>query len=178
GWRHPSSHADAAFDIAFLQHVTQLAEKAKFDFLFLGVLTAPYTGIINSTVAGKAGASAADDAATTDAAEGWFQANSAGSGPYVLKSYAADDELRFSRNDNFWGKKPAIAEIVIDETADAVSQAQALQSGAADIAMQIDPDTAKTVATPELTLETVPSYNFIYVMFSPGAAGNKVPLTK
>lgn len=145
---------------------------------FLGVLTAPYTGIINSMVAGKAGASAADDAATTDAAEGWFQANSAGSGPYVLKSYAADDELRFSRNDNFWGKKPAIAEIVIDETADAVSQAQALQSGAADIAMQIDPDTAKTVEAAELTLETVPSYNFIYVMFSPGAAGNKVPLTK
>lgn len=36
GWRHPSSRVDAAFDIAFLQHVTQLAEEAKFDFLFLG----------------------------------------------------------------------------------------------------------------------------------------------
>ncbi|MGI2035525.1 NtaA/DmoA family FMN-dependent monooxygenase [Rhizobium panacihumi] len=36
GWRMPSSKADAAFDIEFLQYVTQLAEKAKFDFLFLG----------------------------------------------------------------------------------------------------------------------------------------------
>jgi FMN-dependent oxidoreductase (nitrilotriacetate monooxygenase family) len=36
GWRMPTSHASAAFDIEFLQHVTQIAERAKFDFLFLG----------------------------------------------------------------------------------------------------------------------------------------------
>jgi alkanesulfonate monooxygenase SsuD/methylene tetrahydromethanopterin reductase-like flavin-dependent oxidoreductase (luciferase family) len=36
GWRYPSSHAAAAFDIEFLQQVTQLVERAKFDFLFLG----------------------------------------------------------------------------------------------------------------------------------------------
>lgn len=36
GWRMPSSHASAAFDIEFLQQVTQAAERAKFDFLFLG----------------------------------------------------------------------------------------------------------------------------------------------
>ena len=36
GWRYPSSYAAAAFDIEFLQQVTQLVERAKFDFLFLG----------------------------------------------------------------------------------------------------------------------------------------------
>ncbi|QJU57367.1 NtaA/DmoA family FMN-dependent monooxygenase [Sphingomonas sp. AP4-R1] len=36
GWRMPGSHAEAPFDIEFLQHVTQIAERAKFDFLFLG----------------------------------------------------------------------------------------------------------------------------------------------
>lgn len=36
GWRWPTSHAAAAFDIEFLQKVTQAAERAKFDFLFLG----------------------------------------------------------------------------------------------------------------------------------------------
>ena len=36
GWRMPGSHAAAAFDIEFLQQVTQIAERAKFDFLFLG----------------------------------------------------------------------------------------------------------------------------------------------
>jgi len=145
---------------------------------FLGVLTAPYTVVVDREEAMANGATADADAATTDKAEGWFHSHSAGSGPYVLKNYAADDELRFARNEKFWGEKPAIAEIVIDQVGEAVSQAQMLQSGAADIAMQIDPDTAKTINSPDIVLETVPSYNFIYVAFSPGAEGNKVPLTK
>lgn len=143
---------------------------------FIGILAAPYTGIINSEVAAANGASAGTDAATADKAETWFLANSAGSGPYVLDTYRPDDELRFRANDKFWGPAPAIKEIVIDQSADAVSQAQMLQSGAADIAMQVDPDTAETIASPDLTIETVPSYNFIYVMFSPGAAGNQTLL--
>ncbi len=36
GWRMPTAHETAPFDIEFLQHVTQIAERAKFDFLFLG----------------------------------------------------------------------------------------------------------------------------------------------
>lgn len=143
---------------------------------FMGILAAPYVGIINSDVATENGASAGEDAATADQAETWFLANSAGSGPYVLDTYRPDDELRFVRNENYWQDAAPIGEIVIDQVADAVSQAQMLQSGQADIAMQVDPDTASTINSPDITIETVPSYNFIYVMFSPGAEGNQVPL--
>jgi peptide/nickel transport system substrate-binding protein len=144
---------------------------------FIGILTAPYTIVVNSDAAIEAGAQAGTDAATTDNAEAWFLNNSAGSGPYALDTYRVDDELRFARNDSYWRDAPPIAEIVIDETADAVSQAQMLQSGAADIAMQIDPTTAGTIDSDEVVIELVPSYNFIYVAFSPGAEANRVPLT-
>jgi peptide/nickel transport system substrate-binding protein len=66
---------------------------------------------------------------------------------------------------------------VIRQTKDAVSQAQMLESGAADIAMQVDPDTAKSISSDEITVEMVPSFNFVYVALSPGAKGNQVPLT-
>ncbi|KQW72807.1 xenobiotic compound monooxygenase A subunit [Phenylobacterium sp. Root77] len=36
GWRMPTALETAPFDIEFLQSVTQIAEAAKFDFLFLG----------------------------------------------------------------------------------------------------------------------------------------------
>lgn len=36
GWRFASSQLDAPYNIEHLQHVTQIAERAKFDFLFLG----------------------------------------------------------------------------------------------------------------------------------------------
>jgi peptide/nickel transport system substrate-binding protein len=143
---------------------------------FIGILAAPYVGIINSDVASENGAVAGEDASSADQAETWFLANSAGSGPYVLDTYRPDDELRFRVNEKYWGEAPPIKEIVIDQAADAVSQAQMLQSGAADIAMQVDPDTAATINSPDITIKTVPSYNFIYVMFSPGAADVPVPL--
>ncbi|MFD9333691.1 NtaA/DmoA family FMN-dependent monooxygenase [Streptomyces sp. NPDC060028] len=36
GWRHPDARADAAYDIALIQEVSAQAERAKFDFVFLG----------------------------------------------------------------------------------------------------------------------------------------------
>jgi peptide/nickel transport system substrate-binding protein len=144
---------------------------------FLGVLTAPYTGVINSDVAAAGGATADAEAATKDTSEAWFLENSAGSGPFVLATYRPDDELRLKRNDAYWGTAPAIGEVVIKQTKDAVAQAQMLESGAADIAMQIDPDTAKTITSDNVVVTTAPSFNFVYVALSPGAKDNKVPLS-
>jgi len=144
----------------------------------LGILSAPYTGIINSKLASANGANANDDAATSDTSDTWFLSNSAGSGAFTLDSYKADDNLRFKRNDNFWGKKPAAAVVIMKQTADAVTQAQMLGSGTADIAMQVDPDTAKNIQDPNIVFETIPSFNFVYVAFSPVAEGSPVPLTR
>jgi peptide/nickel transport system substrate-binding protein len=144
---------------------------------FLGILAASYAGIINSKLASANGATATPDAAASDKADTWFLAHSAGSGPFVLDSYKADDELRLSRNEAYWGKKPAAASIIMKQTADAVTQAQMLQSGAADIAMQIDPDTAKTITDPNLVFKTVPSFNFVYLALNPTVKGLPVELT-
>jgi peptide/nickel transport system substrate-binding protein len=144
---------------------------------FLGILNAPYTGISNSDVVIEQGAKSDEGADASDSAESWFLDHSAGSGPYVLVSYRPDDELRLQRNDSYWGEAPAMREIVIKHTKDAVTQAQMLETGAADIAMQIDPDTAKTISSPDVTVKTVPSFNFVYVALSPGSTLNKVPLT-
>jgi peptide/nickel transport system substrate-binding protein len=145
---------------------------------FLGILTAPYTGVINSDVAIANGANANADADQSDTSEPWFLANSAGSGPYMLAGYKADDELRFKANPNYKRSRVGIGEIVIKETKDAVAQAQLLASGDADIAMQIDPDTAKTIQGDKVSISSVPSYNFVYVAISPGAKGNTVKLSK
>jgi peptide/nickel transport system substrate-binding protein len=144
----------------------------------LGILSAPYTGIINSKLASANGANANEDASTSDTADAWFLSNSAGSGPFTLESYKADDNLRFKRNDNFWGNKPAAAVVIMKQTADAVTQAQMLGSGTADIAMQIDPDTAKSIQDPNIVFRTIPSFNFVYVALSPVAEGSPVPLTR
>jgi peptide/nickel transport system substrate-binding protein len=145
---------------------------------FLGILAAPYTSVINSDVASKNGANAAEGADSSDTADTWFQSNSAGSGPFVLKGYRPDSELRLVRNDNYWrNDKAKVGEVVISETKDAVTQAQRLERGDVDIAMQIDPDTAKNVPTDDITIKSVPSFNFVYLAVSPGAKNLPVPFT-
>lgn len=144
---------------------------------FLGKMSAPYSAVMNADVVIANGGDASAEAASKDTAEAWLLANSAGSGAFVLETYRPDDELRLARNQNYWRTKPAASAVVIREVQDAVAQAQLLQSGGADIAMQIDTDTAETIKDDTVVMEFVPSYNFIYVALSPGAEANKVPLT-
>ena len=174
---NPSFMMDGVESLEATDAHTLVVKLAAPNSEFLGILTAPYTGVINSDVAAENGANANADAETTDQSEAWFLANSAGSGPFTLATYRPDDELRLKRNDNYWRGKPAVGEIVIRETKDAVSQAQMLESGDADIAMQIDPDTAKNISSPDVTIESVPSFNYVYLALSPGAKSNPVKLT-
>lgn len=136
---------------------------------FVGSLTAPYAGIINSDVVAEHGGDAGEDASTKDTAEQWLLANSAGAGPFVLESYSPSHELRLKRNDNYWGKKPAVGEFIFLQSKDAVSQTQLLESGSADIAMQVDPTTAKNITNENIVVETKPSFNMVYLAISPGA---------
>lgn len=147
------------------------------DSEFLGKVIAPYAGVVNSDVAMAQGAKATKEDAASDSAEPWFLAHSAGSGPYTLESYSPNDELRLKRNDKYWDTSAAIDEIIIKQTKDSVAQAQALESGDVDIAMQIAPDTASMIRSDDVAVESVPSYNFIYMALSPGAKANEVPLS-
>jgi peptide/nickel transport system substrate-binding protein len=52
-----------------------------------------------------------------------------------------------------------------------------LQSGSVDIAMQIDPDTAKSLEGSSAIVEKVPSYNFVYIALSPGAKATPIDMT-
>ena len=144
---------------------------------FLNKVSAPYAGIINAEVAEANGAVSGDGAAEGDQSEQWFLANSAGSGPFTLANYAPENELRLARNDSYWGEAPAFSEVVVTQIQDAVSQAQALETGQVDIAMQIDPDTATSIRSPDVTTEVVPSFNFVYIGFIPGATGMAEVLT-
>ncbi|WP_339757105.1 ABC transporter substrate-binding protein [uncultured Hoeflea sp.] len=143
---------------------------------FVGSLTAPYAGIINSDVVAEHGGDAGADASTKDTAEQWLLTNSAGAGPYVLESYSPSHELRLKRNDNYWGQKPAVSEFIFLQSKDAVSQTQLLESGSADIAMQVDPTTAKNITNENVTVETQPSPNMVYIALSPGAKNMAHPL--
>lgn len=144
---------------------------------FLNQAAAGFLGIINSDVAMANGALADETTAEKDTSETWFLSNSVGSGPFVLAAYEPNAELRLARNENYWRTKPAVPEVIFRQVKDAVAQAQMLQSGEVDIAMQIDPETAKSLEGTSAVVEKVPSYNFVYIALSPGAKATPIDMT-
>ena len=135
---------------------------------FLAQVNAPYLGIMEKSVAEANGATLDPN---TDKAEEWFLSNSAGSGPFSLDSYALGDSLVLNRNDSYWGTPANFPQVVIKETPQAVTQRQQLEEGAVDIAMQLSADVADGLSNPDVTVEKVPSFNYVYLALSPGAKG-------
>lgn len=141
---------------------------------FFNITTASYMGIINSDVASENGATADADAATTDKAENWFLENSAGSGQYVLDTYAEGSQLVMDRNDKYWGDKAAFSKVTIKEVTDPSAQLQQLQQGDIDVAMNLSFDALDQVENDDkLSVSVEPTPNFIYVALSPGKAGGE-----
>lgn len=171
----------ASFLMADLESVdtpdaqTVVANLSRPNSEFLATTAAPYTGIINSDVARENDAVEGADAATADKAGSWFQSNSAGSGPYVLDEYATDELLRLTENTEHWQDDDVISEVILQQVSGAVTQAQQLQSNEADIAMQIDVNTAKTLDGSDVVTKSLPSFNFFYLALSPGSDPNLTP---
>jgi peptide/nickel transport system substrate-binding protein len=135
---------------------------------FVGIAAAPYMAVVDRNVAEAAGIRAEGEVAQ-DGGDRWFGENSAGSGPFTLARYRPNDELRLARNANYWRDAPAFAEVVIRQAAGAAVQGQLLASGGADIALQLDTETARALPRDRATVQVLPSPNFIYLAIAPGA---------
>jgi peptide/nickel transport system substrate-binding protein len=143
---------------------------------YIQILASSYMAILNSDLVAEHGGVADATAPEKDTAETWFLTHSAGSGPFELESYEPNAELRLKRTADYWGTPAHVPEVVFRQVKDSVAQAQMLQSGAVDIAQQIDPDTAKSLKGSNVVINREPSLNFVYIALSPGAKNNKVPL--
>jgi len=145
---------------------------------FLNNMNAAYPVVVNSDVAKENGATDAEDADTTDTAEPFFIENSIGSGPYVLDSFTEGDQITLKANPNYWKAPAPISTVTVKQAETAAAQAQMLQTGDADIAMQIDPVTARSLdGVDGVTVDSTPSFNFLYIMLAPGiTTGTSHPL--
>ena len=63
-----------------------------------------------------------------------YNRNPVGTGPYILKSWAAGDRMVLERNPDYWNKgRPYLDRLVLKPLPDAQSRFASLQSGEADI---------------------------------------------
>ncbi|MEV7012593.1 ABC transporter substrate-binding protein [Streptosporangium sp. NPDC051022] len=121
-----------AYDSAEVADDTHLTIRLKQPYApFLAALTRVY--LLNSKLVQANEGS--------DDGRKWLAANDAGSGPYKLTGYTANQEAKFARHDGYWGGFTGQAKnVVIRYLPQAATQRTALSSGDVDIAMDVDPN--------------------------------------
>ncbi|MEI8189062.1 MAG: ABC transporter substrate-binding protein [candidate division NC10 bacterium] len=112
---------------------------------WLAILSGQNGGVIDSKLAKEHGASDSPTADKDDKAEEWLNQNSAGGGPFILKSWLRNTGITFERNPNYWGKAPQFAKVEIRDVTSPATQKLQVENGDVDIALNLTPDLVATM---------------------------------
>jgi len=75
-----------------------------------------------------------------DFGNAWLKAHSAGSGPFTLRSWRANESYTLEANQNYWGRKPAVKRIVVRHVPEPSTQRLLLEKGDVDYARNLTGD--------------------------------------
>ena len=90
-----------------------------------------------------------------------------GTGPFKFESWVRNDRLTLVRNDDYWGEKAKIDELIIRPIADNAARLQALQTGEIQGYDLVEPQDIETIEGDD-TLQIIdrPAFNVAYVGFN------------
>ncbi len=72
-----------------------------------------------------------------DWGEGWLTDHSAGTGPFIIKSWERNVGITLVRNEKYWGEKPKVKKVYIRDIREANTQKMMLEKGDLDIAFAL-----------------------------------------
>jgi peptide/nickel transport system substrate-binding protein len=145
------------------EHTVQLGLNQPMAYL-LPVLTVVPLSIADSKLIMEMGGNSDPDADQTDTAKEWLDQHSAGSGPYVLSQWTPKSGFILERNPNYWRTPPYFDRIIGKSVSDPTAQIQLVLSGDAQIAMDVDYDTADEFRdNPDIQIVEKPSVDLIYM---------------
>ncbi|HEY5222453.1 MAG TPA: ABC transporter substrate-binding protein [Microbacteriaceae bacterium] len=127
------------------------------------ILPNPSLGILNSKLLEKHGGT--DTKA--DQAEAYLNSTSAGSGPYILKSYSVTTKVVFALNPHYTGPAPAFGNVVLENVA-APTQKINVQAGQSQVALDLNADQVAGIGGNTTTIKGT-SPDVIYSWFNQNA---------
>ncbi len=76
----------------------------------------------------------------------WLKTHYAGSGPYTIRDWRANEAVVLERNANFSGTAPALARVIYRHIPETATQRLLLEKGDVDIARNLGPEEIKAVS--------------------------------
>ncbi|MBV8379709.1 MAG: ABC transporter substrate-binding protein [Pelomonas sp.] len=99
-----------------------------------------------------------------DLGHAWARRSHAGSGPFALRDWRANEILTLDRNEHFHGPRPALARVIYWHVKEATSQRLMLVKGDVDVARNLTPQDLDALAgAPELRITATPKGGLYYI---------------
>lgn len=90
--------------------------------------------------------------------------NPIGSGPFKVEKWSVGNEIILTRNEEYWGEKPAYKTLQFRFITEASNRAIELETGNADIVYSIaSNDAARLANAAGVKIVSGPAYNFVYI---------------
>ncbi len=100
----------------------------------------------------------------TDFGYAWMKTNYAGSGPFKIRDWRANEILVMERNDNYYGDKPALTRVIYRHVKESATQRLMLEAGDIDVARNLEPGDFEAVSkNGDLTTTSAPKGTVYYI---------------
>lgn len=138
------------------------------------IVTSPTLGIVDEKLVEANGGTDAADADSTDTAETFLNTTSAGTGPYVLKTFDTTTETVIEKNPTYWGDAPKYDEVVL-RNATAETQNQDITSGTAQVALDLGSDQIASLSSnPDVVVSTSASPTLFFLFSNADPSVSKI----
>ena len=137
------------------------------------VVTMPEAGdpLLILYMFGKPSAAAVIDSKTAlenevdgDKAAAWLTTNTAGSGPYTLRSWTANDTIILDRFDGYWGGESPMRRILMRHMPESQTKRLMLERGDLDVGLALSvPDINALASNEDVELQAVASSGFYFL---------------
>jgi len=96
-----------------------------------------------------------------------YRDNPVGTGPYKFDRWQKGQFVELVRNDEYWGKKPAIERLRFLAVPEATTRMALVETGQAHVAVRVPPqDVQRLNARPDIDVVTTPSVRTIFLYFN------------
>ncbi|WP_105428680.1 ABC transporter substrate-binding protein [Neorhizobium sp. T6_25] len=97
-----------------------------------------------------------------DYGNAWLKTNFAGSGPYKVREWRANEVVVMERNDNYWGEKAKLARVIYRHMKESAAQRLALENNDIDVARNLEPNDIDAVTKKGTTVTSAPKGSVFY----------------
>jgi peptide/nickel transport system substrate-binding protein len=137
---NPSFLFEGVTSIEAPDNLTVVVTKDAPDPAFLAKSTFGVFSVLDSKTVMEHGGTTGPDADTTDKAEEWLNQNSAGTGPFVLKSWVAETEVVVEKFPDYWRGPAYFDRVIYRNIPDTATQKLTLEAGGIDLAVELSSD--------------------------------------